>query len=354
MKIGLIHNLTGTWSRGGAETIMERQAAELTAQGHQIFIISTKPHGAPIPVNNTWPTYHLASGFYNLNKLPTFLRIFWHISIFISYRKYRAIIKILKEEKPDLIITHNLMGLGWLTPLAIRQSKIKQEHYLHDLQLLHPSGILMWGKEKKLNSHLACFYRFLTRKAIASPEKVISPSSWLLNLHQQYHFFPNSPTQVIKFFWPTTTSLARTPSSTGARFLFIGQIETQKGIFLLLETFKKISDPRLTLTIAARGDSNQFAQAKEMSVDDKRINFLGPLSYLETEKIKAETDFLVVPSLCYENSPTVIYGAHASGLRVIAAAIGGIPELLMPGDCSFLPGDADDLREKLLAAAASL
>lgn len=352
MKIGLLHNLTGLWSRGGAETIVENQATELSAQGHQVFIISTRSRQANAPTNNSWPTYYLPSYFYNLNKLPAFLRLFWHAFNFLAYQKYRKIFKILKKEKPDLIITHNLMGLGWLAPLAIRRLKIKQEHYLHDLQLLHPSGLLIWGKEKKLDSWLARFYRYLTRKIIASPEKIISPSTWLLDLHQQYHFFPNSQTTVKKFVWPLAITPTTTKPATTVRFLFIGQIETQKGIFLLLEAFQKLTDQRLTLTIAVRGGGDQLALAKEVAAADKRIRFLGPLSYLETEKIKTEADYLIVPSLCYENSPTVIYGAHASGLRVIAAAIGGIPELLIPGDQSFIPGNAIDLQKQMFLVSA--
>jgi len=351
MKIGLLHNLTGSWSRGGAETIVERQAMELSAQGHQIFLISTRPRKTSEPVDDLWPTYYLPSYFYNLNKLPTVLRLFWHALNFLAYQKYRKILKILKTEKPDLIITHNLMGLGWLAPLAIRRLKIKQEHYLHDLQLLHPSGLLIWGKEKKLNSCLARFYRYLTRQLIASPEKIISPSNWLLTLHQQYHFFPNSQTTVKKFFWPTTIIPTKTKMPTTPHFLFIGQIEKQKGVFLLLEAFQKLTDQNLTLTLAIRGGGDQLALAKKVAAPDKRINFLGPLSYLETEKIKAEADYLIVPSLCYENSPTVIYGAHASGLCVIAAAIGGIPELLKPGDYSFIPGSVEDLKKQITLAA---
>ena len=53
----------------------------------------------------------------------------------------------------------------------------------------------------------------------------------------------------------------------------------------------------------------------------------------------------VVPSICYENSPTVIYEASLVGVPVIASNIGGIPELVVEGESGLLvkPGDEQDL-----------
>ena len=42
----------------------------------------------------------------------------------------------------------------------------------------------------------------------------------------------------------------------------------------------------------------------------------------------SKADYLIVPSLCYENSPTVIYEAFSIGLPVIASKIGGVSELV--------------------------
>jgi glycosyltransferase involved in cell wall biosynthesis len=57
---------------------------------------------------------------------------------------------------------------------------------------------------------------------------------------------------------------------------------------------------------------------------------------------------LIVPSLCYENSPTVIYEAIAVGLPIIASKIGGITELLLDyGGIMFDPGDERELSDKM-------
>ena len=65
-------------------------------------------------------------------------------------------------------------------------------------------------------------------------------------------------------------------------------------------------------------------------------------------EIMAKADCLIVPSLCYENSPTVIYEAAYNNLPVLAANIGGISELLsMTGGISYEPSDYLDLEKKM-------
>jgi glycosyltransferase involved in cell wall biosynthesis len=350
MKIAILHNLYGEFSRGGAETAVAMMAADYAAQGHEVFLLTTKPHdlaATASTANGKEKIYYLSSSFYNLHRYPWIYRALWQIGNFLSWRHYRLISKILQQEKPDLVVTHNLMGLGWLAPLAIRRLRLPHEHVLHDIQLLHPSGLMMWGKEKKIESPAAKIYQALIRKLFSSPTKVSSPSHWLLNLHTAHGFFPGSQLAVQPFVWPTTERTGqdhRAKARDGLkRFLFIGQVEKQKGILLLVKTFRKNAADDWRLTVAIRGGGRDLARARRWAGDDRRIEFIGPLSYEATEKVKAAADCLIVPSLCYENSPTVIYGAHAAGLPVIAAAIGGIPELMRAGDLLFNPGDADDL-----------
>jgi glycosyltransferase involved in cell wall biosynthesis len=350
MKIGLCHNLYGGLSRGGAETAVALAAEELCRAGYEVFLITTKPAGyTPDSVSRraAYPVYYLESGYHDLDKHGGLFRLSWQIANIFSFKKYRQIKKILIAAKPDLVITHNLMGLGFLVPLALRRLKIRQEHFLHDIQLLHPSGLMIWGQEKRLRGLSAKIYRSLTKALFGSPAKVISPSKWLLQEHNKYGFFPASEKEIRPFVWPEAEIKKTIRTDKETRFLFIGQIEEQKGVFLLIDAFRKTKEADFRLTFAIRGGGSGLAEAKRLAGDDARINFLGPLSYEETERIKIESDYLVVPSLCYENSPTVIYGAKAVGLPIIASDIGGIPELLGERDRLFKPGDIGDLKQKI-------
>ncbi len=350
MKIGLLHNLSGEYSRGGAETAVNIMADNLRADGRQVFMITTRPKsGQEVEImNGDAKIYYINSEFYNLNKHSRLYRALWQIGNIFSFQKAAKIKKILELEKPDLIITHNLMGLGFMIPSVLKRLKIRHEHFLHDVQLIHPSGLIIFGREGKINNPAAKIYQALTRALFASPIKVTSPSDWLLEMHKQRGFFKDSEHEVRPFVWPGAD--ASLPNKTGPakNFLFIGQIEEQKGIFLALSAFKKIKRPELTLTVAIRGGGDSLEKARAAASIDARIKFLGPLSYEETEKVKTASDCLIVPSLCYENSPTTIYGAHAAGLPVIASRLGGIPELMKADDRLFAPGDENDLIKKIL------
>lgn len=362
MKIGLLHNLYGKYSRGGAETVVKLMAEDFRAAGHQVFIITTRPksdkkdetaneNGKTENSSASPKVHYIDSEFYNLNKHSLFYRAFWQIGNIFAFKKARKIKGILQSEKPDLTITHNLMGLGFMIPRTLRKLNIRHEHFLHDIQLIHPSGLMIFGKEQKINSLGAKIYQALTRALFASPPKITSPSNWLMEMHKQRGFFKDSDQEIRPFTWPGMEAAPQVKHGPAKNFLFIGQIEEQKGIFLLISAFKKIKRPELSLFIAVRGGGKDMDKAREAAKDDARINVSEPLSYDETKEIMAAKDCLIVPSLCYENSPTVIYGTHAAGLPVIASRLGGIPELMKENDRLFAPGDENDLIEKILMMA---
>ena len=59
--------------------------------------------------------------------------------------------------------------------------------------------------------------------------------------------------------------------------------------------------------------------------------------------------FVVVPSECYENCPLTILESQVHGVPVLAADIGGIPELVRDGETGelFESGNAHELAEKI-------
>jgi len=346
MKIGIINNLFFPYDRGGAERIVANQTNTLQRDGHDVFLITTKPIGAsPLESGLDFPIYRLESQYFSLGGWPIFLRPAWQLANLLSWRKYRALKNLLIAQKPDLIITHNLMGLGFMTPLVIKKLGIEHEHWLHDIQLLHPSGLMMLGKEKDINSLLAKSYQYLTRFFFASPSRVISPSKWLMQEHNKRKFFPASK----KIINTITTSPEQpgqlAPVGPEKIFLFVGQVEAHKGILALINAFKKSlgSDRRLIII----GDGQKLEVARRLAVGDPRIFFRGRLSHADTKKAMTEASWLVVPSLCYENFPTVISEAQATGLPVIASALGGIPEMLSTKDISYNPKNEDELIKHL-------
>ena len=358
MKIVITNNLYAPWVRGGAERIVEKTAEGLENKGHEVFIIATAPKES-----RTEKAYYLGSIFYNLDKYPFWLRFFWHLWDIFNFVHRAKIKKILKEKKPDLVITHNLQGVGFLLPGLLRKLKIKHFHTLHDIQILHPSGLMIWGKEKILASFPARAYQVITRFLLGSPAVVVSPSQWLLDEHLKRGFFKKSEIKILPnyFFKQTIVSNAKSKipirqPADKCQFLYVGQIEEHKGVEFLVKTFLSFlgKDISLKAELLIVGGGSRFEEIKKIAGGRKEINILGRKNESEVKDLMLAADCLVVPSLCYENSPTVIYEASAAGLPVLGANLGGITELIgVIGGILFEPGNKDDLLKNMAEITSS-
>jgi glycosyltransferase involved in cell wall biosynthesis len=239
--------------------------------------------------------------------------------------------------------------VGHLTPWAVKKAGSDHFHTLHDIQLLHPGGLMMINKEKIINSLTANLYQKINVFFFNKIDKVISPSNWLLSLHVQKNFFPNSEKKVV--FNPITSSFSNKntsrPENKEFTFLYAGQIEEHKGVLLLIDAFKKLEaeHPRTKLKIV--GDGSIIKKARRRAGGTNTI-FTGRKEKVEIIEEMRAGDCLVVPSLCYENSPTVIYEATSAGLSILASDHGGIPELVSYfGGEIFEAGKPEKLAEKM-------
>ena len=354
MKICLINNLYKPYARGGAEKITLTIAQGLLSAGHEVFIITTKPYLSKLPVSAEGQKegiqiYYLNSLYHNLNKLPKFLRFFWHIGDMFNIISFLKIRKILKKEKCGAVITNNLMGLGYFTGSAVRRLNIKHLHLVHDIQLIHPSGLLFYGNEKLIESYFSRNYAGLSSQLFGSPGVVIFPSRWLMDLYLDKIFFIKSKRIILPN--PVPPMLAESPDRANDtfKFLYLGQIEKHKGVNLLVQAYQKVRKkfPQIELVVA--GDGSRLEQVKIEAGQDGSIKFLGWQTETQISKLFKICHCLVVPTLCYENCPAVILEAFSAGLPVVAADLGGISELLSKNaGVLFKPASQDDLIDKMV------
>lgn len=347
MKICLINNLYKPFNRGGAEKITETIANGLIKAGHEVFVIATKPCDKAPAINQQPPVYYLSSCYYNLGRLPKFLRFFWQIWNMFDFISYFKIKNMLAAEKCEMVITNNLMGVGFLTPLAIRSLKIKHLHIAHDIQLIHPSGLMYHGEEGTIDGFCAKIYTSICRWLFSSPQAVIFPSVWLKDLYIKRNFFAKSKINVLPN--PVETVPSQTSELSGNfRFLFLGQIEKHKGVFLLIDAFNKMAKKYPEAELILVGDGSIIKEARQKAADNNNIKFLGWPGDIEADKLLFSASCLVYPSLVYENCPNAIQRALAAGLPVLVSSLGGIPELLNKNaGFLFKPANANDLAEKM-------
>jgi len=357
MKIGIISNLYPPYQRGGAEYVVVRTVEALLDRQQDVFVITGKPFKQRGPLdrdrNAVERVYRFSPrNFYftmNDHKFPWFIRLVWHIIDTVFSFEKAEIEKVLFREKPDVVLTHNMKGLGLRVPQVVQSMKTPHIHIMHDLQLIYPSGLLIWGREQFswMFKPAYTMYRFFTRRAIGKPDLVIFPSKYLMDMYKEFRFFKNTKTIVMPNPAPAFDIEPRSERLEGPmRILFVGQLERHKGIKLLIKAFKKLEFKAL-LNVAGEGVERKYLEQQAKA--NKPITDLGYVSVEQLIDCLKSADVLVVPSLCYENSPTVIYEALSAGLPVIAADIGGVGELLEDGVNGYLfkPGDVDDLAAKL-------
>lgn len=341
--------------RGGAERIVRRIAEGFKEKGHEVLVITARPKdfvtGVEVKKGIKIYNFNPFNIFFYTNDYKNIIpkRLVWHFLDMLNHHSMIKVRKILAREKPDVVITHNLKGIGLMIPRAIKKLGIKHFHTLHDVQLSAPSGLINKGEEKSWRQRTVFkkLYEIICRWLFDSPDVVISPSQWLLDFYSKKGFFKDSQ----KVFLPnpifTSVDEINKLDSDRFRFTFIGQIEKHKGILFLIKVFKELKSQNIVLNIV--GNGSLLSGAKFLAEGDKRIRFIGMASQDELRQTFRRTDATIVPSLCYENSPGAIYDSFVFKTPVIASNIGGVAELVKEGERGlvFEAGNKQELKEKI-------
>ena len=141
-------------------------------------------------------------------------------------------------------------------------------------------------------------------------------------------------------------------SGPGEGILYFGRLSPEKGLAVLLEAAGKTG---MSWKIAGEGP---MREALEAAIRDRSLTNVSLLGYKPAEALIPEirrSMFVVLPSVWYENQPYAVMEAFALEKPVVAARIGGIPELVREGETglTFESGNATDLAEKAMLLTRS-
>lgn len=132
--------------------------------------------------------------------------------------------------------------------------------------------------------------------------------------------------------------------------LFLGRLEADKGVFVLLKALARLraSHPGLRAVLAGEGDQGAVRQAAAAAGVADLIELPGWVAGDAKAGCLARAGVFVLPSR-FEGLPMALLEAQAAGLPVVASRVGGIPQVVSEGDNGILhaPDDEADLARAL-------
>ena len=138
---------------------------------------------------------------------------------------------------------------------------------------------------------------------------------------------------------------------------FFGRLTENKGIYVFLSAAECILKSALcdSLEFHVWGDVSGQPRDEQDRIETalkstaQNLTYHGPYDNAETTALMGEVDYVVVPSVWWENAPLVIQEAFLSGRPVIASNIGGMREKVQDGEngLHFEVGNSRDLAKKL-------
>ncbi len=346
MKIAVIHSIYKPDTRGGAEVVVENIVQGLKSANHDTFVMATGYKNKMEMVDDV-RVYRIKPfnlfNFLDINSKPIWLRLPWHIIDTLNDLQTWRVYKVLKSEKPDLILTNSLKGLGYYIPWLIKIMKIKLIHIVHDMQLIHPSGLL---RDNQKIIFPVSIYTRICKKLFRHVEIVVYPSKYIKDVYDRFGFFEQAkkivlgnPILIVNNLSDHNRSCKK---NNGVDLLYLGQVEKYKGITDLVEA---LLEAKYSFRLHVVGDGSALAMVKKMVVGDNRFIFYGRLSQSDlATKIWPLMDLLINPTRVPESFGMVVLEAMASGVPTLASKIGAIPELIEDGRNGWL-FEANDITE---------
>ena len=270
---------------------------------------------------------------------------------------------LIERIDPDVIHFHHYLGIGLELIAAARRKSPKLRIFvtLHEYLAICANFGQMVKTEGMALCHAAsphecaqCFPQiapaeFLLRESFVKShfEKVdlfIAPSEFLRQRYIAWGL-PAWQIAVLENGTPPVRPPPPRPLGEGerrARFGFFGQIIPYKGLVELLIAFEHLNQFPAALTEGAQlivngaipeQNPKPFVdRVRELFARNRqRVHYAGAYRHEDLGRLMAAIDWVVVPSLWWENSPMVIEEALAHRRPVICSNIGGMAEKVRRG-----------------------
>jgi glycosyltransferase involved in cell wall biosynthesis len=382
VKLLLVNTLYHPGEVGGAERSVRLLAEELVRSGQEVAVICAAPARAPARSDLNGVAVHrvrLKNLYWPFREAPNprVLKPLWHALDAYNPWMARAVGRILDEERPDVVHTHNLAGFSASVWRQAEERRLPLVHTLRDYYLLCPRSSLFRGEgrddENCRSQCLPCKVVTLARRRLSRKvDHVVGISRFVLERHLRCGYFAGVEGRgVIYNGVERVLERAAGPVRGHAlRLGFLGRLHPEKGIGRLVRSFGATGLSReASLVVAGTGPAD-YVESLKREAARSAVEFVGSVAPRE---LFSRIDVLVVPSLCLETLSRAILESYAHGVPVIGSSRGGIPEIIEDGRTGFIfdpdeqgglaqavrrildaPGLLDRMREAALAKAEEL
>lgn len=258
-----------------------------------------------------------------------------------SWRMAALAMRSVNQWQPDIVHLHATFAGFVMRPLlAIFLKRPKVVYCAHgwSFERRKVNSVLTYSMATaerylaKLCAAVVCVSQFEADRA----EAIGIPTSRLKVVVSGLTDVPQPASEVAEALWP----------GDRIRVLFVGRLDHEKGVDVLLAAMKLIGDKAYAIVVGAAVVSGYESALEQLD----NVKYVG---WLEREKIRplyATADVLVVPSR-YEAFGLSAVEAMRAGLPVIASRVGGLPEVVIDAVTGRMvdPGRPDQLAAAILS-----
>jgi glycosyltransferase involved in cell wall biosynthesis len=337
MKILIAHN--AYQHRGGEDAVVDAEVALLRSYGHEVEI------------------YHLHNDELNgMSRAAAAGSAIW------SQRSASNVGALCTRFMPDIIHVHNTFPL--ISPSlywTAARKKVPVVQTLHNFRLLCPQAIFLRDGKICEDCIGKLPWRAVVRKCYRESAMQSAVITGMLATHRAIGTYRQKVTRYIALnqfardkyvqgglpaelfsikpnFVPSPAAPTWDKRNGG---LYVGRLSSEKGLDVLAKAVQATGNA----DVAVIGSGPLEALAKSAFGEQ----YLGFRPLDDIMRRMGSARFLVLPSICYENSPRTIVEAFACGLPVIASRLGALVDIVQDGVTGLLfnPGDAADLAAKI-------
>ena len=297
-----IMQIVPSFEVGGAETVCAELCLELQKMGHSVVAVSLSPAQSKL-------TRALTEGGVDLRLLGKNLGLDLNCVL-----RLRALIR---EVRPQVIHTH----LHALKYAALAQFGFRP------IPILHTVHNQAQEEAVKLDQHIAR-YLFHRGKAlpVALSQEIRTSIAALYGIPEERIPIVANGIDLHRCLQKTDYALHSPP-----RLLHVGRFYPQKNHEIMLEALKLLKFRGIAPKLICYGDGPRLkemqALTKEMGLENQ-VEFPGLCDNVYPKL--AHGDVFLMPSK-WEGVPMAVIEAMATGLPVVAARVGGLPNLVADG-----------------------